>query len=90
MTFDAFCPVGGSRDAYDACLDFARRPDTATRFLVVDGPVGCGKTHLLHAIANDVRTRRQNAEVLCLRQRRSSTSWRPRSCLTARRRSSIA
>jgi chromosomal replication initiator protein len=66
MTFDAFCPVGGSRDAYDACLDFARRPDTATRLLVVDGPVGCGKTHLLHAIANDVRTRRQNAEVLCL------------------------
>lgn len=66
MTFGTFCPVSGSRDAYDACLDFARRPDTATRLLVLDGPVGCGKTHLLHAIANDVRTCRRDTEVLCL------------------------
>jgi chromosomal replication initiator protein len=66
MTFGAFCSVAGSRVAYDACLDFARRPDSATRLLVLDGPVGCGKTHLLHAIANDVRRRRPGAEILCL------------------------
>lgn len=65
-TFATFCRDVRNRDAYDACLRVARHPRAATRLLVIDGPVGCGKTHLLRAIGSDVSARHPNARTVRL------------------------
>lgn len=53
LTFDAFIVLQCNRIAYRA----AKRAlsDDAYGLLVISGPAGSGKTHLLHAIGNDAR-----------------------------------
>lgn len=54
-TFDTFDPrVHGVRGAFEKAQEYAREPDG---WLVLSGPVGCGKTHLAAAIARVVVSR---------------------------------
>lgn len=53
LTFDTFNDtVSGTRDAFQAALDYAENPDG---WLVLVGEYGCGKTHLAAAIANHTK-----------------------------------
>lgn len=54
LTFDTFVATGGSCLALDACVGAASQVPAAPRSLVLTGPTGCGKTHLLCAVAATV------------------------------------
>jgi chromosomal replication initiation ATPase DnaA len=62
MTFDTFVAGAASADALSAAAALARGDDR--RPLVLLGPCGAGKSHLLHAIAHELRARRPEANVL--------------------------
>ncbi len=51
LTFDTFTATAGSRQALEACMRAASQGPGAPRSLVLSGPTGCGKTHLLCAVA---------------------------------------
>ncbi|WOI85980.1 DnaA/Hda family protein [Rhodococcus qingshengii] len=51
-TFDTFRIDKGNRFAYAAAVTVAENPGKPYNPLVIWGPSGTGKTHLLHAIAN--------------------------------------
>jgi DNA replication protein DnaC len=48
-SFRSFNPVAGAKQAYDAAVGFAKKPEG---WLVIHGPNGNGKTHLAAAVAN--------------------------------------
>ncbi|MEN2998542.1 MAG: chromosomal replication initiator protein DnaA [Brevinematia bacterium] len=63
-TFDSFV-VGPSNDlAYHSALNVSRYPGRNYNPLFIYGVVGIGKTHLLHAIANEVLKERKLKKVL--------------------------
>jgi len=61
MTFSSFVPGTTYPDALSAVRLFAGHPGTNGQPLVIIGPSGVGKSHLMHAIAADVRERRAGA-----------------------------
>ena len=63
FNFDRFIIGNNNRFAYAAAEAVAKRPAKAYNPLYIYGTVGVGKTHLLHAIANE--TSKQNLNV-CL------------------------
>lgn len=62
-TFDTFVVGDNSRFAHGACLAIAASPGTAYNPLFIHSPTGLGKTHLLHAVAQDALRRFPKARV---------------------------
>ncbi len=62
--FDAYVEGEANRDALEAAQAAVHAPGTQSPLLLVVGPTGVGKTHLLHAIGNALATS-ANAMVAC-------------------------
>lgn len=63
-TFDSFIVGENSRFAYLAALSFAENPEQSHNPLFIHGASGLGKTHLLQAIGNAIRSRNEDVRVL--------------------------
>lgn len=75
FTFDNFVNGQGNEFAYNACLEVAKHPGNRDyNPLFIYGPTGNGKTHLLHAVGNEVFKRNQNARVLYITSERFARS----------------
>lgn len=63
-TFDSFVAGSSNRFVYNACLAVASNPSTAWNPLFVYGPSGVGKTHLLYAITNELRSHDPDMKII--------------------------
>ena len=62
-TFDSFVIGPSNRLAHASCVAVSQSPGTAYNPLFLYGSVGLGKTHLLHAVCNEVRKRINDAQI---------------------------
>jgi chromosomal replication initiator protein len=65
-TFETFVAQAGNQFAYAAAEAVAENPSRAYNPLFLYGGVGMGKTHLLHAIGNEIRRRNPQSAVCYL------------------------
>ena len=63
-TFDNFIVGSGNELAFAACQSIAQMPGTKYNPLFLYGGVGIGKTHLIQAVGNAVKTKNPKAKVL--------------------------
>lgn len=70
FTFDNFVEGKSNQLAKAACLQVAENPAVAYNPLFLYGGVGLGKTHLMHAIGNQIMRDNPNARVLYLHSER--------------------
>ena len=70
FTFDTFVEGKSNQLPKAAALQVAGHPGTAYNPLLIYGGVGLGKTHLLHAIGNQMLIENPNAKILYLHSER--------------------
>ena len=64
LTFDSFVEGDFNREAYRAATMIAQNPGKVFNPLFIYSNSGLGKTHLLHAIGNHVKSKKPNAKIL--------------------------
>ena len=63
-TFDTFIVGHSNEFAYAACTAVAKDPGSAYNPLFIHGPSGLGKTHLLTAISNEIKSRNPDSNII--------------------------
>ncbi|MFZ1539552.1 MAG: chromosomal replication initiator protein DnaA [Chromatiaceae bacterium] len=66
FTFDTFVEGKSNQIARAVAIQIGRNPGTAYNPLFIYGGVGLGKTHLMHAVGNEVLNSNPNARVIYL------------------------
>ena len=66
-TFDNFIVGSSNKFAHAACLAVANMPAKNYNPLFIYGPSGIGKTHLLYAITNHLRSKNPNVRVIYIK-----------------------
>lgn len=64
FTFDSFVAGSSNKFVYAAAKAVAENPGTSFNPLFIYGNTGLGKTHLMQAIANDIRQKKSSMRVL--------------------------
>jgi chromosomal replication initiator protein len=64
FTFQNFAVSGSNQLAFVSATTVAKKIGAMYNPLFIYGPVGVGKTHLMHAVANDVFQKSQNKKIL--------------------------
>ena len=67
FTFDSFIVGPSNRMAHSASIAVSSAPGQAYNPLFLYGPPGVGKTHLLYAIANEIRKTNPNANIVYIK-----------------------
>ena len=67
FTFDNFVVGPSNRFAHGAAIAVSNNPGQAYNPLFIYGPAGVGKTHLLYAIANGIRSKNPNANIVYIK-----------------------
>ena len=67
FTFDSFIVGPSNRMAHSASIAVSQTPGQVYNPLFLYGPPGVGKTHLLYAIANEIRKSNPNANVVYIK-----------------------
>lgn len=70
LRFSHYVQGNSNQLAYAASLQVAERPGNAYNPLFIYGGVGLGKTHLMHAIGNEILQHKPDAKVLYLHSER--------------------
>ncbi len=67
FSFDNFVVGPSNRFAHGAAIAVSNNPGQVYNPLFIYGPAGVGKTHLLYAIANGIRKRNSNANIVYIK-----------------------
>lgn len=65
-TFEHFIEGSSNQFVKSAAIGIASRPGRSYNPLFIHGGVGLGKTHLLHAIGNQIRSQQKKLKVQCI------------------------
>lgn len=65
-TFETFVAGKSNRFAYAACMNAAKGFERLNNPIYIHGDVGLGKTHLMHAVGNQMRINFPKKNVLCV------------------------